>query len=95
MLKETPQYALRRAWCEELRANRHLQYHGGLHDSNGHYCALGILMVKMLQMNQCNYKHQVSNMTGIPYENVGQIIIMNDTLGKSFSQIADYIEEQI
>jgi hypothetical protein len=95
---------LRRKWIADLRSGRFKQGVGCLRTEDDEYCCLGVAipddMVGVVQF--CRYYYNgyaaelppsVAEALGIDATLMEKLITMNDGDGKSFSQIADYLEE--
>jgi hypothetical protein len=90
-------------WLKALRGGRYKQTYGQLKDGSG-YCCLGVLCkVSGLKIDASGGSVLVEGRDA-GYRPIGQIVgegaytqlyRMNDCEGKSFAQIADYIEANL
>ena len=91
---------LKAKWIEALRSNKYTQCQGRLRTKDNRFCALGVLADVYdntqwaLKNKSCHYSKYAGTdvrklMTQHVWENVKY---MNDDLGKSFSDIADYLD---
>lgn len=89
-------------WVLALRSGNYRQGQGYLHNS-GYYCCLGVAArcagVSRAEMGDCEFIPKscvlvpeiLWGMSGLPND----LIRMNDKLGWTFNQIADWIEENL
>ena len=89
-------------WVAALRSGRYKQTQGVFKRHNC-YCALGVLHneINGEWVLDCNDGWVPDagldsyDLTGIPMEHLDEIVSMNDDDGKTFAEIADYIEAQL
>lgn len=90
-------------WLEALRSGKYIQTKTALKRGNG-YCCLGVLCdVVEPDMWKGDTHRDVTSLpdldlrehVGLDYEDATKLSEMNDTGGKSFSEIADYIEANL
>lgn len=84
-------------WLVALRSGKYSQGHGALLSESGQYCCLGVLVDIAGEMGN-HYKQQgclhpaLTKATELPLKQQDMLVDMNDVHGKSFDEIADYIE---
>lgn len=94
--------SLKQKWIDALRSGKYKQTDKAFRDCNG-FCAMGVLydvddpsgwyaVSGRVEKNQYNIKS--SSYYGYDYTHYNEITTMND-LGKSFEEIADYIEKNV
>lgn len=84
---------LKKEWVKALRSGEYKQCQGNLHGATGTHCCLGVLdvIVKAKEPNTRN-----GPLLKAFYKiDWGTFIRMNDDEGKSFNEIADWIEENV
>lgn len=92
---------LKAKWVKELRSGLHQQAKGRLVDGSGALCCLGVLQVTMTgtkptgdlwdyALNPC----PVGLRTELDVDTQNELARLNDS-GKSFAEIADYIERTL
>jgi hypothetical protein len=87
-------------WVKALRSGKYRQAQDVLRSDSGAYCCLGVLRSVMhkgssLKKGDEEYLHpDHKKEAGLSYKQQGQLATMNDE-GKTFSQIADYIEKKL
>lgn len=88
---------LRQRWIEALRSGEYKQGHYRL-KCEGRYCCLGVLAElagKLEEQENGEFLAVGAGMASLPHEVIGNQSIfwdMNDSWGKTFAEIADYIE---
>lgn len=83
---------LKRKWVEALRSGAYTQLQNGFHHSNKH-CCLGVLG-SILTEDRDRPAYPDEELSGTTTKERIVLINMNDG-GKSFAQIADYIEQNL
>jgi hypothetical protein len=98
-------------WLKALRSGKYKQTKNVLRKARGGFCCLGVLcdIVKPdgwykdqdkvwgFQGSECTYDFPPTSIlaeTGLPTELGSDLAVMNDS-GRSFKEIADYIEERV
>lgn len=97
---------LRQKWIDALKSGRYKQGKSALKNKHGGYCCLGVACDivdpngwkcggfwrygEMMYMT--SPPEDVRRMIGITLSTQGQLILMNDFDGKSFFEIAEYLE---
>jgi hypothetical protein len=83
---------LKRKWIEALRAGEYRQYRGALHDGrHKQFCCLGVLWDLNGRPDDIDYFWKIN----LDPEKKETCIHLNDDEHKSFSEIADYIEQNL
>jgi hypothetical protein len=96
---------IKQKWIAALRSGEYMQGIGKLYES-GRYCCLGVLAAICGNSNKVLGKHLVlkDGMSGVPDLLIGPsssnpivdlLTTMNGITGKSFDQIAGWIEENL
>lgn len=93
---------LKTEWLQALRSGKYKQARYVLKDGRGRYCCLGVLAdlhgVDWIEMKHnlwtLNVGQSVATEYGLDWNTGGVLSEMNDT-GKSFAEIADYIEAHV
>ncbi len=102
--------ALRDAWVADLRSGKHRQTTGCLHRYKEGYCCLGRLCevagIKPVRFARNGWRYdgrssvlpdslapELDSKPGQP--NQGHLIKMNDKQGKTFAEIADWVEAYV
>lgn len=90
---------LKQKWVEALRSGKYAQANGALYDGNG-YCCLGVCHLLItgeiparMWDSACGYPPPAP-IRAIPEDIRTRLANMNDN-GKSFHEIADYIEKNL
>ena len=99
--------AVKRKWVEALRSGKYEQGKGRLRTLDNHFCCLGVLydIVKPEAWKQGTFYYLADGFGGaltidfednvnLPYKQSNILMGMND-IGKSFNEIADWIEQNI
>ena len=81
---------IKRKWVEALRSGKFTQLRGGFQDGKNH-CCLAVLGATI----SSNTPFPDDNKIGLSARERTNLIRMNDDQGKSFAEIADYIEEHL
>ena len=73
--------------------------HGTLHGPDNSYCAL-VVLARTAKINTTSYEDsspydRIAELTGLDKANHDVIWKLNDTEGKSFKEIADYVKTNI
>ncbi|UQD69243.1 hypothetical protein JEY40_24825 [Bradyrhizobium japonicum] len=84
---------LKAKWVEALRSGEYKQIPMELHDREGGYCCLGVLCtVAQIDMDDTGPAYRVlERITG----GYAPLVTLNDDKGKSFAEIADWIEANL
>lgn len=85
-------------WAYGLRSGFYTQFKGALRGPTGFFCALGVACDLAGATTENNISDQFNFKPGASLASndwIGEIMRMNDSYGKTFSQIADWIEEKI
>ncbi len=107
-MSPTPeQLKARKDWVAALRSGRYAQIQRKLHNEEG-FCCLGVGcdLVNPNGWNEhpgmfhfgrygCDMPDEVLEVYGISPEQHGRLMTMNDREGKTFPEIADYIESTL
>lgn len=95
-------------WVEALRSGKYKQGKGALHNADS-FCCLGVLceVMGVAQINiggfEIAYGHESNVMmpgadvlwrAGLPLDHASRLAHLNDKGGRSFHEIADYIERE-
>ncbi len=84
---------IKEAWCQALRSGRYRQGGGQLHCSNGTHCCLGVLDKEQGRLADSSEAYLSEEL--IPMFVQNRLVDLNDDEGKSFGEIADWIEENL
>ena len=93
---------LKQKWVAALRSGEYAQGNGALKDESGRYCCLGVLTVCIDETaKDSRYLSgslyltvESTRKSGLPTTDQRALAYMNDS-GKSFPDIATYIEENL
>lgn len=93
---------IKQKWIDALRSGEYQQDVGVLKTEKG-YCCLGVLADlynKEHNLEWCKDRkfycfNNVLRWADFPYYTGNELVVMNDEKGKSFLEIADYIEENL
>jgi hypothetical protein len=79
-------------WIAALRSGEYTQFRGSLcNNDRTEFCCLGVgIAVVGLDIN--NGGESQLRRFGLTHENMSVLVAMNDSGGRSFTEIADYIE---
>jgi hypothetical protein len=102
---------IKRKWVEALRSGEYAQGHQTLRDETGAMCCLGVLAhIQGCDLGSWSHEDRQTIRlppeydAGLVFHQCRELAVMNDGLwteangrapGKSFSEIADYIEEHL
>ncbi len=84
---------LKKQWCKALRSGRYKQIRGTLVRNEG-YCCLGVL-ARIMDPKGKRFDLDYPDNDVLDRQIAKTLATMNDTGGKDFRQIADYIEENV
>ena len=90
---------LKAKWIEALRSGKYEQGREQLKTDNGKYCCLGVLneIADLDYETDCGYleNHVGATWKGLDIDQQGKLVSLNDEDGKTFPEIADYIEAEV
>ena len=90
---------LKEKWVAALRSGKYEQYapaiDGYRNERSNKFCCLGVLAYCVLDVNKRQFSVRPTFLRhGLTGDVMSELISMNDT-GKSFNEIADYIEAKL
>jgi hypothetical protein len=88
-------------WVAALRSGEYVQTTHAMHKENGTHCCLGVARTLMEDKSNHDAYGAVGEWLGVPegqsrisYGGCEEFVQLNDSLGKTFSEIADYVEKE-
>ena len=89
-------HKIKRKWCAALRGGTWTQIKNYFREEGNKRCALGVLFeAAELRESEPWLCGNLEKATRLNFCQMGEISIMNDRGGKTFSEIADWIEENV
>jgi hypothetical protein len=86
---------LKTKWVEALRSGQFNQTQGSLKRGKDAFCCLGVLCEIVGYSTDASDAGQTYPLLDKLVSNYGPIVVMNDDEGKSFAEIADFIEANL